>query len=386
MWKNLWFAPYELKLKTVPKKRLGALLKIEFADGKTGHADLHPYPEKGEASLTSHLEVLRQIPLVKGVKKVFGGYSSVPQLSRNSLKDQHSKNLCLRAIATAREESLALAKGINLLSSLKIPLSHFLIWDLNASSPALIESALLKGFRVFKVKLSHPLKEQSEKLLQLIKAFDFNNVHCSPLPARLRQLSPVSEKIHRPLAVKWRLDFRVSLSKRQWEEWKTQYLFRIPFSSLDFVEAPPVAFPIPTGDKSCVKPRLRSKPYNKNLKLAFDVWNGENKLPVPVLVCKPARKSLTDLFKQKAQNLFQKVVFTHCLSHPLDQLSSAYFCAKFYKVHPRLSEICGLTQNNIYEPFAFTLPNDGPAFPQLSGPGFGLNPRHLDNLSWKKLT
>ncbi len=335
MWKKLWFAPYELKFKTMQGRRFGALLKVEFTDGKTGHADLHPYPEKGEADLKSHLEYLQK----------FAEHPKAVEENRNSLKNKNRERLCLRSVAIAREE--ALANGINLLSPLQIPLSHFLIWDLNACSPALIEKALLKGFRVFKIKLNHPLKAQSEKLLKLIKAFD---------------------------NLQWRLDFCMNLNKSKWEEWKKAYLFRIP--CLDFVEAPPVAFESSKGHNFYV---------TKKPTLAFDVWNGDSKLPVPVLVWKPARKSLPELFKKKAQNLFQKVVFTHCLSHPLDQLASAYFCAKFYKVHPCLSEVCGLTQTNVYEDFAFTLPDQGPVFPQLSGPGWGLDPRWLNNLPWKNL-
>jgi hypothetical protein len=68
----------------------------------------------------------------------------------------------------------------------------------------------------------------------------------------------------------------------------------------------------------------------------------------------------------------------------LDQLSSAYFAARFYQVHPRWEEVCALVQKDVYEKGAFTLPDKGPLFPPLSGPGWGFS-FLLNRLSWKKV-
>ena len=310
--KKIWFAPYELKNKTLV--RHGILLKVEFVDGKTGHADLHPYPEKGEASLKTHLEKLR--------KKEF-------------------TNLCLRSVAIAREEAQAQAKGINMLSCLKIPLSHYLILDIENFYE--VDAVLSQGFKVFKVKLNHPLKKQTHKLLDLMQALGSS--------------------------VKWRLDFHINLNERQWNEWTKECLVNIDPNYLDFIEAP-----FDYQESWWLE--------NKKHPLALDVWGGENTLPVSTLVWKSSRKNPQDLFRR--WNFFKRVVFTHSLSHPLDQLSSAYFAACFYQVQPRLTEVCGLVQKGVYEKQVFTLPDQGPFFPRLSDAGWGFS-FLLDHLPWKKL-
>ncbi len=316
--KKVWFAPYELKRKGINQIRKGTLLKVEFADGKTGHADLHPYPEKGEADLKTQL---------------------------NRLKEKKISSLCLRAFHIARVEADAQAKNINLLSTLSVPLSHYLILDVEKFSKADLEKELERGFKVFKVKLNHPLHRQSKKLLALMQA-------------------------GRGKSLKWRLDFHTRLSVKQWEKWQREYLKQIPAEDLDFIEAP-------------FNYQESFWQKNKKISLALDVWEGENTLPVSVLVWKIARKNPEDLSKKLARNLFKRVIFTHSLSHPLDQIASAYFSASFYKVHPGLREICGLVQKDIYE--GFTLPDFGPVFPKLSGPGWGLDICYLSSLPWKKL-
>ena len=312
--KKIWYSPYELKVKNKSFVRHGALLKVEFSDGKTGHADLHPWPEKGEASLKVHLEKLR--------KKEF-------------------TNLSLRAMAIAKVEAQALANGTNILGSLKIPLSHYLILDIENFSE--VDHLLNQGFKIFKVKLNHPLKEQTQKLLDLMQALGS--------------------------AVRWRLDFHINLNEQQWEQWTKECLIHIPSHFLDFIEAP-----FDYQERKWLK--------NKKHPLALDVWGGENTLPVSTLVWKSSRKNPEDLFKR--WSFFKRIVFTHSLSHPLDQLSSAYFTARFYQVHPCLEEVCALVQKDVYEKKAFTLPDEGPFFPRLSGSGWGFSSL-LNRLSWKKL-
>lgn len=312
--KKIWFSPYELKLKNKSFVRHGALLKVEFTDGKTGHADLHPWPEKGEASLNTHLEKLRKMEFT---------------------------NLCSRAVVIAREEAEALAKGMNKLGFLKIPLSHYMVSDIENFYE--VEAPIDQGFRTFKVKLNYPLKRQTQKLSDLMQALGFS--------------------------IKWRLDFHINLNKQQWEQWTKECLVNIDPEYLDFIEAP-----FDYQENFWLK--------NKKHPLALDVWGRENTLPVSTLVWKSSRKNPKELFKK--WSLFKRVVFTHSLSHPLDQVSSAYFAARFYRVQPRLTEVCGLVQKDVYEKQDFTLPDQGPFFPCLSDPGWGFSSL-LNQLSWKKI-
>ena len=315
---KVWASPYELKLKNRQQFRLGSLLKVEFMDGKTGHADLHPWPEKGEASLTFHLKLL---------------------------KEKKFTFLTKRALVIARVEALALAKKINLLSTWNIPLSHYLISDIENFCEA--DKILNQGFKVFKVKLQTPLKSQTKKLLDLVQ-----NLRAD---------------------IKWRIDFYDNLDEKEWEEWIKEYLVKFPPESLDFIETP-----VNYKERLWLKQKWHSV-------LAMDVWSGENTLPVPVLVWKSSRKSLKHLVKKRSALLFRRVIFTHSLSHPLDQLSSAYFAARFYKIEPRFQEVCGLIQKDFYETQECTLPDRGPFFPFLAGCGWGLDDYLLNHLSWKKM-
>ncbi len=312
--KHVFFSPYGLQPKGLGPGRRGALLKVEFQDGRTGHADLNPYPEKREKELGFCLRELAQ-------------------------KNFESR-LCQRALSIARTE--ALAQGQNLLSHLDIPSSHFLITDVERFNA--LDKALDKGFRVFKVKLGKPLKTQTKRLLALMKAG-----------------GP---------GLKWRLDFHCPLSEREWREWTKESLVSRPPENMDFVEAP-FEYKERGGFKTA-----------PNWPLAWDVWSGENTLPVYALVVKSSRKDPEKILKKPA--LFQRVIFTHTLAHPLDQVVSAYFAGSFYRALPRLREVCGLVQTDVYEKGAFSLPDKGPLFPRLSGPGWGFS-HLLERLSWKKL-
>ncbi|MDE0518955.1 MAG: hypothetical protein OXH36_05305, partial [Bdellovibrionales bacterium] len=225
--RSIWFAPYELKVKKTRQIRYGSLLKVEFRDGKTGHADLHPWPEKGEAPLKTHLEKLR--------KKEF-------------------TNLCLRALAIARAEAQAYTEGFNLLSSLKVPLSHYLILDVE--NLCNVDRILNQGFRIFKVKLNNPLKRQTQKLLRWMQ--DLGSL------------------------VKWRLDFHIILNEQQWRQWSEEYLVKMDPRYLDFIE-------VPFEYQECLWRQYKEYP------LALDVWDGKNTLPVSTLVWKNSRKSRQEL-------------------------------------------------------------------------------------------
>lgn len=311
---KIWIYPYELHTKKTKQIRNGCLLKVEFTDSSIGHSDLHPWPEKQEPPLHIHLQ---------------------------ALKNKNFTNLCTRAIYIAQHE--AKFCNINLLSGLKIPLSHYLILDIETFNN--IEAVLNKGFRVFKVKLKHPLKSQTKKLITLIKELSF--------------------------LVKWRIDFSPNLTQSEWEQWTQEFLPQINSEHLDFIEIP-------------IEYKESLGKINKKYCLAVDVWGKQNTLPIPVIISKSSRKTTAELLKTKSQKLFHRVVFTHSLSHPMDQLASAYFATQFYKIYPQLTEVCGLVQTDIYENHEFTLLNKGPQFPRFCDTGWGLSNTLLNRLKWKK--
>ena len=309
---------YQLKYQQSTQVREGALLKWEFADNLIGHADLHPWPEKGEQPLKFHLE---------------------------KLKNQEWTALTLRAKETARWEALACNKKCSLLSGLKIPFSHYLIYNIDLVTAHLIEQLVNQGFNTFKIKLNKPLQEQSKKWIKLINIFNSK--------------------------IKWRVDFHKNLSPHQWNKWKTEFLTESILTQVDFVEAP-----FHYNERVWIQ--------NNSIPLALDVWSKKpQSLPVKALVWKPARKSQKQLLEKWSAGLCQRIIFTHSLAHPVDQLATAFYASQFYKIHPRAFETCALTQIGIYEEHAFSLSNTGPSLIYPQGPGYGFN-ELFNKLSWKK--
>ena len=294
------------------------MLKCEFTNGLVGHADLHPWPEKGEQPLHLHLK---------------------------KLKNHQWTVLTRRAVELAKQEALFCSKNCSLINHLKIPLSHYLIQDIENFTYKQAEQLILQGFKIFKIKLGRPLDSQSKKWLKMLKAFRS--------------------------CILWRVDFQDELSIFQWTQWKNKFLLNTSLERIDFLEAP-----------FNYQESLWKK--NQHLPLALDVWNTKPQvLPAAVVVWKPSRKSEEALLKQWAKGLCKRVVFTHCLAHPVDQLFTAFSAGQFYKTHPRAGEVCGLVQTGVYEPNAFSLLEKGPEFTYPAGPGLGFD-ELFKKLQWKK--
>ncbi len=316
--KHLWLSFYKLKYQQSSQVREGALLKWEFADGLIGHADLHPWPEKGEYPLKTHLE---------------------------KLKKQEWTALTLRAREIARGEALARSKERSLLSDLKISKSHYLIYNLDLITPQTIEQLINQEFNTFKVKLNKPLTQQSKKWIKLVNIFKSK--------------------------IKWRVDFQNNMTIHQWNEWKKEFLPSTILQQVDFIEAP-------------FNYNERIWAQNKKMPLALDVWNkNKQNLPVKALVWKPARKSHKQLCKKWNLGLCKRVIFTHSLAHPVDQLATAFYAGQFYKTHPKASETCALTQIGVYKKHDFSLDNKGPSLIYPQGSGYGFD-ELFNKLPWKK--
>ena len=56
-------APFTANASSAKASRSGALLKISWPSGKTGYADLHPWPELGDEKLDDQLAMLEKLRL-----------------------------------------------------------------------------------------------------------------------------------------------------------------------------------------------------------------------------------------------------------------------------------------------------------------------------------
>ena len=261
------------------------------------------------------------------------------------LKSKEWTTLTLRSIEIARWETLARSKKCSLLNGFKIPPSHYLIYDIDLVTHELIEQLVNQGFDIFKIKLKDPLPKQSQKWINLVNTFNSK--------------------------IKWRVDFHKNLSLHQWNEWKKEFLSNPILNYIDFIEAP-----FDYNEKIWEG--------NKSIPLALDVWNtNKQNLPIKTIVWKPARKSQKQLLENWSSGLCQRVIFTHSLAHPIDQLATAFYASQFYKTHPKAFETCALIQTQIYKEHDFSLSNKGPSLIYPQGPGYGFD-ELFNKLPWKK--
>ena len=206
------------------------------------------------------------------------------------LKNKRETDLTSVSLEDALMDAEARFKNINLLS-FGMPIeNHHLILDLHCmpnwdsiSSP------------IVKIKMGRDLKKESLKLKQLI------------------QSSSCKKKL--------RLDFNYRLNRKTWNQWIQDHAFLLP--DIDFIEDPfrgfwtePSRWPI--------------------------AWDWGKAPYCPIRVIKASRFSLKELCSMLAQGQFQRIIFSHCLTHPLEAHLSLVKARQFYKIHPKKKEVCGL--------------------------------------------
>lgn len=256
---RIWLSPYQLKSKWHPKTTSdgheGALLKVEFSGGIHGYADLHPWPELGDANLQECL---------------------------NSWKERQPNSLISRALAIAKKDAVARIQGRSLYASRLLPQSHYLLPPLSEVSDSLIEKIIADGYQCVKVKISPSLLEETIRLRQLVEV----------AAGRLR----------------WRLDFNGRLPWQDAAEWMTEEAEWL-WSQVDFLEDPFSANDVSqeTWPKEI---KQLSRRLNLENKIAFD------RISLPENIS--AETSLLKITKPEIEepNPAQETVFTNNLGHP----------------------------------------------------------------------
>ncbi len=313
-------------------ERAGALLRV---DG-SGYADVHPWPELGDAPLEEQLRGLAAGRLTP---------------------------LTARAFATARLDALARLEGRSLFTKEKaVPRSHWLA-DLASASPAeLARRAVDEGFEAIKLKVGADPALEARALAQLDEAL-------------------------RGREVRLRLDANERFERAAFEAW---------FSALPSTTRDRVAFvedPYPFGAAAWAESGRRL-----GVKLALDRRVSEELPHAPgpldadviadepeVWILKPARDDV-DALASAAHAGLKRLVVTHSLDHPLGQAAAAFFAAECAAEHPLLVDLCGLKAADVYEADAFSeaLVGPGPEFRAPEGTGLGFDAQ-LASLRWEKL-
>lgn len=285
--------------------RQGALLQVEFDDGTVGYADCHPWVELGDLPLQTQLDLL---------------------------KSGRSTRLTARSIYFAKADAEARANKYNLLASKKIPISHYLISELDPSCLDEINQAWNNGFTHFKLKLGKDLVLEETLLKEIIR---------SAPKAKLR------------------LDFNSKLTQQQF----ISFLDRLSTvkQAIDFVEDP---FPF-----DYVAWRQIQETYQMPLAADehYKVAYGHPEA-ARVLIMKPAIQTL------KPIDTAQRLIITSYLDHPLGQVSAAYMAA-LAKASSTEEEPCGLLSHYAYQanPFAQLIQHQGPYLQAAQGYGFGFD-------------
>ena len=193
-------------------------------------------------------------------------------------------------------------------------------------------------FNVFKIKMGFHLQSETKQLRTMIKN--------------------VGKK------KSFRLDFNDRLSKQEWQKWESENKDIHPY--IDFIEDPYLNF---SYTPSCFS-------------LAQD-WSDLHYCPVRVV--KSSRHSLYSIYQKLAEGRFQRVVFTHSLTHPLEARLSWVKAVQFYKVHPRKKEICGLNYPlDYYEKNDFSCFYSSSQFYSPLGAGLGFD-RLFEKQNWRVL-
>ncbi|MBK1827231.1 enolase C-terminal domain-like protein [Haloferula rosea] len=318
MAEDLWYWKYKLvtrqPLNSKSNKREveGVLLRVD-----DGFACMQPWPELGDPSLQRCLDDLkgpRRWPIVR------------------------------RALRCAKEDADARFIGDPLLEEIDLPMSHATLPWLD---DRIVESALSKGFRCFKMKAGRDLKMELEFLLKTAEAHP---------------------------NIRWRLDFNEVLEPDQ----ATKFLLEIPENirqRMDFVEDP------------CPYSASRWKELGRTVKVPLAVDREAAPLcdSAQVMVVKPAVDEPW-LLAEAAAKQGQQVIVTSYMDHPLGQCFAAWEAAKLNVQFPGLVGLCGLQTHQLFAPtdFAERLGRWSPEFKPAGGTGLGFDDL-LEKLPWKRL-
>lgn len=180
---KIWVHPYVLQPRVDRiDKRMGALVKVEWALHQTGYSDLHPWPEFGEQPLDVHIDSLAKVNFTK-LAEVSMEYNYIDREYR-ILK----RNAFLGMI---------------------VPRTHRLIFELEKLEAPTLNKWQKEGYTHVKVKMGQNLKAETEAFTQL--AYSSNLL--------------------------WRLDMNGRLTEKEFMDWWKKLDDSVR-ARIDFIEDP----------------------------------------------------------------------------------------------------------------------------------------------------
>ncbi|MGE4132123.1 MAG: hypothetical protein AB7F86_10835 [Bdellovibrionales bacterium] len=212
-----------------------------------------------------------------------------------------------------------------------IPRSHFLIPNILEVSEDDLRQVYAKGYTHIKVKMGRDWPHEVVKLQQMLRVSNF----------------------------RWRLDFNGQVSQENLAAWWSDLKADLKVK-IDFIEDP-----VADGH-----PRIQG-PWASD-------WIQTDGAQIRVM--KPAREGVEEAVTTG------RVIFTNSLEHTFGQACAAWAAAHYYMQHPKKTEICGLSTENIYErdEFSRAWSSVGPRMRPTPGLGFGFDDL-LESCKWERI-
>jgi O-succinylbenzoate synthase len=303
--------------------RCGALIKVEFDQGNTGYADLHPWEEFGHPPLETHL---------------------------TSLTSERPTHLASLALRHARTDAAARRAGLSLFEGLPEVHSHALFTDRTTAPRATFEQCAGEGYTAVKLKIGRGPESEAKALNRLAD-----------------------------LRLRWRLDANASF--RTGGETTSAFIEALVpdiHQNIEFLEDP---FPYNASAWSAFTER-----ENVPLAIDWELPSSPPPWPgAQILVIKPSSQDAFPL-ALAAAHAGMELVVTHSMDHPLGQSVALWTAMRLRQRHGELLRDGGLQAVGIYAPNKFSeqIQTCGPQTIPPPGTGFGFDGL-LARLPWTLL-
>lgn len=323
------YSPYSLKpfqaLNAVAVNtavRDGALLKIEWPNGHTGYADLHPWPELGDFSLEDQLSDLR----------------------RGKMSTQIEQSIWLaKRDAEARAEKKSLFSGGEKIKN------NYLLSDFQLLKPGFLDGLRNEGFTTLKIKVGRNLKEEAEVLTHVAAA-----------------------------GLKIRLDFNAVGSWQIFEK----FITNLPLTVRPLIEYVEDPFPFNVQAWSEARKLVKIAIDNQYDKVP---WDQLTSVPFDVVVMKPAKMDV-DKALLHCQNYGLKATVTSYMDHPVGVAHALSVAMELKKDYGEMILDAGCMTHRLFQmdAFAAEISTQGPYFLKIPGTGVGFD-KLLEATSWHQI-
>ncbi|NUN04565.1 MAG: hypothetical protein HUU57_02275 [Bdellovibrio sp.] len=325
---QFFFSPYKLKpignlnAASPATDREGVLLKVQWADGAVGYADLHPWPEFGDISLADQLADLR----------------------RGRMSAQVEQCVWLaRKDAQLRKDKKSIFDGVDKIKN------NYLVTDYKKIQPGFLDEIKKEGFSTLKLKMGHNLQGEAAALSHVAAA-----------------------------GLKIRLDFN---ALGRWQIFE-KFMSNVPLTvraHIEYVEDP---FPFDTNTWQDAQKLVRIAIDSQYDKVP---WQTMNHAPFDVIVVKPAKMDV-DTAMSRCEKFNLKATITSYMDHPVGVLSALGIAMELKKKYGEMILDAGCFTHRLFQMDVFSaeLSNQGPYFMKTKGTGVGFDDL-LGALPWQPL-